>query len=133
MRQPTFRLLFFVLIIIQLSVFNHAQIKQESANQQIASKLEKGVPIERELKGGEVHAYAITLDAGQFVKTVVDQRGIDVVVVLFAPDGKQLAEVDSPNGNQGPEPVSLFAKTIGDYRVEIRSLEKNYAPLLNKI
>ncbi len=123
MRQPTFRLLFFVLIIIQLSVFNFAQTKADQANQ----RLEQAKPIERELKGGEVHAYTFKPEAGQFAGIVVDQRGIDVVVALFAPDGKQLIEVDSPNGTKGPEPVSLIAKTTGDYRVEIRSLEKTAA------
>jgi tetratricopeptide (TPR) repeat protein len=84
-------------------------------------------PIERELKGGEVHLYTFKPEAGQFAAIVVDQRGIDVVVLLFAPDGKQVAEVDSPNGAKGFEPVSLIAKTTGDYRVEIRSLEKTAA------
>jgi hypothetical protein len=116
MKQPTFRLLFFVLLIVQLSVFTLAQ----SINQ----PLEQGKPVERELKGGESHAYTFKPEAGQFAAIVVDQRGIDVAVLLFAPDGKQLAEIDSPNGANGPEPVSLVARTTGDFRVEIRSLEK---------
>jgi len=120
MSQPAFRLLFFVLIIIQLPVFNLAQTKPEQASQ----PLEQGKSVELELKGGEVHAYTIKSEAGQFVAAVIEQRGIDVVVLLFAPDGKQLAEVDSPNGTKGPEPVSLVAKTTGEYRIEIRSLER---------
>ena len=120
MKRFAFRSICLVLLISQLSFVNFTQIKPDTISQ-----LELGKPIERELKGGEVHAYSIQLTTGQFAAIVVDQRGIDVVVLLFAPDGKQLAEVDSPNGNQGPEPVSLFAKTRGDYRVEIRSLEKN--------
>ena len=123
MSQPAFRLLFFVLIIIQLPVFNLAQTKPEQASQ----PLEQGKSVELELKGGEVHAYTIKSEAGQFVAAVIEQRGIDVVVLLFAPDGKQLAEVDSPNGTKGPEPVSLVAKTTGEYRIEIRSLEKSAA------
>lgn len=123
MRHLTFRLLFFVLVIIQLSAFNLAQTKPEQASQ----LLEQAKPIERELKGGEVHTYSVKLEAGQFAGVIADQRGIDVVVTVYAPDGKQLAEVDSPNGTKGPEPVSLIAKATGDYRVEIRSLEKTAA------
>jgi hypothetical protein len=54
--------------------------------QQQAQKLEQGNPIERELSGGQSHSYQMTLAAGQYVKLVVDQRGIDVVVKLFGPD-----------------------------------------------
>jgi len=87
--------------------------------------LELGTPTERELTGGERHSYGIPLTAGQYLHLVIDQKGIDIVVVLFRPDGKKLAEVDSPNGAQGPEPVSLVAEASGSYRLEVRSLEKN--------
>ena len=89
--------------------------------------LEKGVPVERELAGGVVHSYRLTLAAHQLLRLVVDQRGVDVVVTLFAPDGKKLAEVDSPNGTQGPEPVTLVTEVSGDYRLDVQSLEKNAA------
>jgi tetratricopeptide (TPR) repeat protein/CHAT domain-containing protein len=87
-----------------------------------------GKPIERELSGGQSHSYQITVAAGQYMHVVVDQRGIDVVVTLYAPDGKRLTEVDSPNGAHGPEPVSLIAETNGTYRLEVRSLEENAEP-----
>lgn len=89
--------------------------------------LEQGKAVERELAGGKAHTYRIRLEAGQFLRAVVEQRGIDVVVKLFAPDGKQLLEVDSPNGTDGPEPVSLIAGVSGEYRLEVRSLEPSVA------
>ena len=90
--------------------------------------LELGKPIERELAGGQSHSYQITLAAGQYLHAVVDQRGIDVVVRVFGPDGKQILEVDSPNGTQGPEPVFLVAEVAGIYKLEVQSLEKNAKP-----
>ena len=51
----------------------------------------------------------------------MDQRGVDVVVSIFAPDGTKLVQVDCPNANYGLEPVSLVAETAGAYRVEVRS------------
>ncbi|MEW6736719.1 MAG: tetratricopeptide repeat protein [Acidobacteriota bacterium] len=86
--------------------------------------LEQGNPIERELTGGEAHSYEIKLTAGQFLYVVVEQKGIDVVAVLCGPNGKQLMEVDSPNGTRGPEPILFITEVTGDYRVEVRSLEK---------
>jgi CHAT domain-containing protein/uncharacterized protein HemY len=123
MKHLTFRLLFFVLIIIQLSVFNFAQTKPDETS----LRLEQGKPVERELKGGEVHVYSIQLKAGQLLNLIVDQRGIDVVAALFAPDRKQLVEIDSPNGTQGPEPITIIAETAGEYQLKVQSLEKEAA------
>jgi len=80
------------------------------------------------MKGGETHVYHLNLAASQFLHAVVDQRGIDVVVKLFAPGGKQVFQVDSPNGTQGPEPVWVIAEASGSYRLEVRSLEKDAKP-----
>jgi tetratricopeptide (TPR) repeat protein len=93
------------------------------SNQEIR-QLRIGNPIERELAGGQVHVYQITLAADQFLQVGVEQRGIDVVVNLFGPGDQKLAEVDSPNGEYGPEAVFWITKASGQYRVEIRSLEK---------
>jgi len=87
-----------------------------------------GKPIDRELRGGEAHSYEIALTAGQYLNVVVDQRGIDVVVAVIGPDGKQIMEVDTPNGTQGPEPVALVAEASGSYRLNVRSLEKEASP-----
>ena len=50
------------------------------------------------------------------------------MVRLFGPDGKRIAEVDSPNGDNGPEPVRVVASSSGEYRLEIRPLEKTAKP-----
>jgi hypothetical protein len=75
--------------------------------------LAPGLPVERELAGSQQHIYSITLDSGQYLDAVVEQRGIDVMVTLFGPEGKKLLEVDSPNGTQGPEPVRWIVETAG--------------------
>ena len=84
-----------------------------------AQQLEQGKPIERELKYKEAHNYKLTLASGQFLNAAVNQRGIDVVVRVFAPDERLLAEIDSPNGRQGDEPIALEAKSAGTYRIEV--------------
>ncbi len=89
--------------------------------------LERDKPVERELAGGQSHSYRIALTAGQYLRVIVDQRGIDVVVMLIAPDGKQLIEVDSPNGDKGPEPVAAIIESSGSHRLEIRALNKEAA------
>jgi CHAT domain-containing protein/Tfp pilus assembly protein PilF len=86
--------------------------------------LAAGRPIERELIGGASHSYRIALAADQYLEGVVEQKGIDVLVSIFDPDGKKIAEVDSPNGEQGPEPFSFISEIAGEYRLEVRSLDK---------
>jgi tetratricopeptide (TPR) repeat protein len=76
---------------------------------------------EHELKGGEIHAYRISLTNGQFLYALVEQNDIDVITAVFAPNGKQLTESNSPNERWGTEPILLLAATPGDYRVEVRS------------
>src|SRR5215216_915744 len=82
--------------------------------------LEQDKPIKRELAGGEAHSYRLTLAAGQFCHIVVDQRGIDVAVALYRPDGERIVEVDSPTHVNGPELVFLLAEASGSYRLEVR-------------
>lgn len=84
--------------------------------------------VERELSGGQSHVYRLELTPGQYARVVVEQKGIDVVLKLLAPDGKLIATVDSPNGTQGPETVALIAEMTGVYRLEVSSLEKDARP-----
>ena len=76
-------------------------------------------PIERTIAAGEVHAYSVKLAQTDILKVVANQRGADVVVRAFAPDGTKLGEFDSPTGGQGPETVELFADQAGNYRIEV--------------
>jgi len=104
-----------------------AMVQQVQQATEVKS-LEVGQLISRELKGGQSHSYEISIAAGQYAHVVVDQKGIDVVVKLLAPDGKLITEVDSPNRTLGPEPVYVIAETTGIYRLEIGSPNKNALP-----
>ena len=104
-------------IVVALS-FSLSEVAAATQNE---SPLEPGKPIERSIAAGESHFYTLTLTRGQYAQIKVDQRGVDVVVSIFAPDGTNLIQVDCPNANYGLEPVSLVAETAGAYRVEVKS------------
>src|SRR5208282_4319102 len=89
--------------------------------------LEPDKPLERTLQGGEKHLYAIRAETGQFIHFIVDQLGIDVALTLYAPDGKAVGSMDSPNGNFGLEQISTIAEAPGIYRLEVASGDKNVA------
>src|SRR5262245_15557323 len=67
--------------------------------------LEPGKPVKRELAGADSHTYQIRLSAGQFMKVIIEQQGIDVVAQLSGPGGEQIAEFNREGGSQGQELV----------------------------
>ncbi|MBX7222899.1 MAG: CHAT domain-containing protein [Blastocatellia bacterium] len=85
-------------------------------------------PLARDLKGGEKHSYPITLKANDYVKVVVDQQGIDVVVRLVGPDGKLVQEVNTPIGPQGLETLAVIVELAETYHLEIASVVGTAAP-----
>jgi CHAT domain-containing protein len=87
--------------------------------------LEQGERVEREIIKGQKHDYLLTLPSGQYVAVIFEQRGVDVLVTLFGPDGKEIDMVDSGTGPQGPEIVWWLTETPGTYRLEVRPSE-NY-------
>jgi CHAT domain-containing protein/tetratricopeptide (TPR) repeat protein len=86
--------------------------------------LEPGKPIERELSGGRSHFYKTDLTSGQYLQIAVSQRGIDVLVVLYTPDGKKIDDADSEHATAGSETISAIAEATGAYMIEVRSAEK---------
>jgi CHAT domain-containing protein/tetratricopeptide (TPR) repeat protein len=89
---------------------------------QEARPLEPGKPVERELAGGQKHTYQLALNADQYLQLLAEEKGVDVAVAVFAPDGKKLADVTAPGGTQlGEAWVNLVIEAAGVYRVEVRS------------
>src|SRR5262245_13170118 len=88
---------------------------------QEAGQLEPGKTIEREIAGGQEHAYPVKLAAGQFLRVVVEQKGIDVALALTGPNSKTLIESDVTGIIGAREPLSYEAKASGDYRLVVRA------------
>ncbi len=76
-------------------------------------------PVEREISGGESHTYRVALTAGQFVRFRLDQKSLDCVLVLSAPDGSQIAEMDF-TGTGELESLAIEAAIAGDHRLTVR-------------
>jgi CHAT domain-containing protein len=86
-----------------------------------------GKPIVRDLAGDQSHPYQMSLVAGQFVRAVVDQRGIDVAVKLAAADGEEIQEFDADSRIQGQEIVSWVTEKSGKYSLIVRAKNKDAA------
>ena len=113
-----------VVLTLTLAAFAaFGQTTQSSDTRQ----LPPGQTLERELAGGQSHKYKVEIKANELLQVKVEQKGVDVVVKLFDKNGKQLAEMDSPNGTQGFEILPFIAADAGVYTVEVGSLEANAA------
>jgi CHAT domain-containing protein/Tfp pilus assembly protein PilF len=74
------------------------------------------------IQDSESRSFPIALQSGQFVRILVQQQGIDLVVTLLSPDGKEIATSDSPNEDEGTEVISAIAKVSGEYKLVIKAL-----------
>lgn len=96
--------------------------------QTTSQALTSGQTLERPMSGGETHTYTLSLEVNQYCDIVVTQRGIDVAVSVVSPAGAKLAEVDSPNGDSGPEPVELVSTSAGTHVLRVAALEPAAKP-----
>jgi hypothetical protein len=65
--------------------------------------LRQGEVFESKITSAERPSFKIALTPGQYLRVLVEQYGIDLIVTLSDADGKVLVEADSPCGVTGPE------------------------------
>src|SRR5215510_10439295 len=77
--------------------------------------LAPGAPVEREMSGARRHLYQLTLEDGQCLKIIAEQRGADISLTLHGPsngpsdgppnshDGEILVSVENNRGDKGVE------------------------------
>ncbi|HEX4959634.1 MAG TPA: CHAT domain-containing protein [Thermoanaerobaculia bacterium] len=70
-----------------------------------------------------VHVYTFDLKKGDFQRLVFDQRGVDIKVEVFDPQGAKVVTVDGMNLSQGPEDVPWVAASTGKYQVKVSSTQ----------
>jgi CHAT domain-containing protein/tetratricopeptide (TPR) repeat protein len=89
---------------------------------QHAVRLERGRAIAKSLGPGEHDEFIVELRSGQAAIIAVRQRGIDVVLRVFGPDGHEHSRVDRPNVAWGLETITIVAEAAGPYRLDIAPL-----------
>src|SRR5215470_8606026 len=111
------RLLYILTLMLCFAVAGHAAQSPRLK----PPKLKAGKPIERQIAGGETHSYQLKLATGQFMRVLVEQKGIDVALALLSSDGRQLLESDLTGIIGALEPLSCEAPASGDYQLVIRA------------
>lgn len=92
--------------------------------------LEQNQTIEREISGGQKHAFQINLEKGQYANILLGQNGIDVLIRVFGTNGKLTAEFDREWRTNGAETVEIVASESGAFKIEVEAKVKN-APAAN--
>jgi hypothetical protein len=105
----------FILCLVPFTTKGQAQV----------DSLQLGTSVKKVLSRGMSHRFTVALQQEDLAQIVVDQRGVDVVVRVMSPDGKNLGEFDSPNGPIGPENVSFVAVNAGSYSLDVYPLNQN--------
>jgi CHAT domain-containing protein/Tfp pilus assembly protein PilF len=114
--------------LIQQSTQQPRDAGNRTSDENDVRVLEPSEPIKRDLAVGQQHGYQVRLGADQFLKAAVEQDGIDVVVQVSGPDGKQILEFDFESGLRSREEVSLVAEVAGDYLLLVRSTRATAPP-----
>ncbi len=86
--------------------------------------LSQGQAIVKQTNETQIHLYQLSLQSEQCVVVEVDQRGIDLVIKVISPNGKEILEIDGPNGNKGIEKIEFITSETGEFKLEIRALDK---------
>src|SRR5688572_33443791 len=100
-------------LIILICAFN-ARRGSAQAQSDIAELL-PGQGVEREMTTGDTRALKVRLNAGDYLRVVIEQVGIDILITVLDPADQKLLEVDSSVGAHGPEYVSFIAEKAGDH------------------
>jgi len=106
------------------------ELPQTNSDSQVAkavAQLQLGSPVEEALRGAESHAYQLQLEANQYLRVMVEQKGVDVAMTLFGPGEAKLAEIILPHTLQGRKVIIAVTQQSGDHRLEVRSQKKDAA------
>src|SRR3954454_19161592 len=76
--------------------------------------------IEQTIAAGETHSYSMTLAAGMYGVVDLDQKGLNMVLTIFAADGQQLRTADLASVGFSEE-ISLIAQNATGYRIEVKA------------
>lgn len=86
---------------------------------QDATSLVLNQAVEREIKGGEKQVFMVQIGTNQTAKVEIEQKGIDVSLSAFKPDGEKFIESESPSGLLGKDSILVTAAADGAYKIEV--------------
>jgi erythromycin esterase len=87
-----------------------------------------GQKLTEQINGNEKNTYTVSMQNGGYFSCTLMQMGKDLAIDLVSPSGKAVKTFDSPNGDNGKEPISFDATEKGNYKLEVYALEYAESP-----
>jgi CHAT domain-containing protein/tetratricopeptide (TPR) repeat protein len=117
---PAWFLRLLLVLLVGLSETNvNAQTQNCVEPQEAPHLLNSGALLSRNISRNQQHVFRLALRAKEFARVTVDQKGADVVVRLLDSNRLLLVDRDNPNGNFGPEGVSIATPIEQTYYIEV--------------
>ncbi len=85
-------------------------------------------PVEREMKGGETHRYAVNVPAGHCLNVKVDQNKLNVMLRVVGSDGNEITMADYTQEFTGPDFLTFVADLAGTYHLELKPFDNQAKP-----
>ncbi len=83
--------------------------------------LKPGIRQQRALAAGEKQSFALKLNAGDFVRAAVIPHGINIVVALVDPDGREVLKTDVTADTDAAEVALAVVDRPGEFRLTVAS------------
>lgn len=80
-------------------------------------------PLEGEVKGGEEKRYAVALGANQTARVEVVQKGIEIALAAYKPNGELFIVTNIPSGLFGNDFILVTAVEAGEYQVAVEGAD----------
>ena len=106
--------------LLALSLAGRAQVPPTAK----PTGLKPDKAITQALQSGQVYEYLVPLKKGEALKATVEQKGIDVIVTAYSPDGTKLGTYDSATEDRYQEVVTVQALSSGRYRLTVAPLPR---------
>jgi CHAT domain-containing protein len=85
-----------------------------------------GKQVSYRIASRDVRSFSLNASPHQFINGVVDQGETDLIVTLFAPDGRRVARFDGRG--RGIKRVSFLAEYAGTYRLDVQTVATSVRP-----
>lgn len=133
--EIAFALLLLLGLVSLTPASNQVTGNSSQAPQQV---LKLGEPQSPEIRGGKTQPFTIKLAKDEFAEISIEQHGAMLVATLFDPQNVEVIQMDYQGGGYGPIYLSAVAKTEGNYRLEVTSinawaLPKKYEVTVNSL
>jgi len=113
----------FAVVVVTLLLMGSTAAAQQQPGP--VEELPRDRPVERELAKGERHVYRMDLEAGQFIRVLVEPPASMIEAALTAPDGRLASAY---HADLRPKPLASVTDVAGEYHIAVTPTSDGESP-----